>query len=316
MNLPPIPPAELLIDIARQDALPAAGAATFVFAAGMAFGRWNAAFAAAFAMVAGYVAANFQPVEHGEPLTLETTHRLIPWVPDKPTFHSLPKAALVLTLVGLTSRWLGLIAGAILPKRFWWVPSLVVWVPRWAAVLVVGSWVIPQPMLEANAWIKPALGAAMLLMWIAADAPARSGAGDQVAGLLAACFLAASLVFIYAHSKRFMELATALGCGFAGIAAVARVARADTSGAVPAAVGFLPALVLNVRYQTESQVPVAAFWLLALAPLGMLPFLIPRVTRQNRWIVGSLRALAVLLPLAIAAVLALQFEQLPPEEDW
>jgi hypothetical protein len=318
VNLPPIPPAELLIDLARQDVLPAAGAAAFVFAVGMAFGRWSVSLAAAAAIIAAFVLANFQPLEHGESLTWETTHRLLPWKPNKSTFTHLPRAVLLLVAVGLASRWIGLLVGRALKDRLWWLPSLVVWLPRWVAVLVVGAWVAPPQLLEANIWLKPALAAATLLVWIATDGPARSGSGDQTMALVAACFLAGSVVFIYAHSKRFMELATLFGFGFAGIAAVARVSKADTSGAVPAAAGLWPALALNVWFQTQtdSLIPVSAYWLLALAPLGMLPFLHPRLARQNPWLVGTLRALAVLIPLAIAVVMALQFEQLPPEADW
>jgi hypothetical protein len=317
VNLPPIPPAELLVDLARQNALPAAGAAAFIFAAGTAFGRWNAALSAALAIIAAYVAANFQPVEHGEPLAWESTSRLIPWKAEKSTVHQLPRAALALLAVGLVSRWVGLLCGLMLKDRLWWLPSLAVWVLRWAAVLVVGLWVIPPEMRTDRAWLHPAFSAAMLFLWIAADGTARSGAGDQVMTLLAACFLAGSLVFIYAHWQSPMELAIAIGFGLLGIGVVSRVSKAETSGAVPAAVGLWPALVLNVRFQqSESLVPLAAYWLLALAPLGMLLFMIPRVARQNRWLVGSLRAMAVLIPLAIAMYLAVANETLPPVEQW
>lgn len=314
--MPPIPPVELILEVAWQCILPAAGAAAFVYAVFVAFGRWAAALGSAAAIVAAYFAANYLPIIHGETLTLESTHRLIPWVPDRSSFHFIPRAALVLTVTGLASRWLGLVVGLVLPERRWWVANLMVWLPRWIAVLVVGSWVIPQPWLEQHVWIRPALAAVMLGMWVALDGVCRSGWSTLTAGLIAACFLAAGVVFIYAHTKRFMEVSVSMGFAFAGIAAMARSARVDASGAVPAAVGFLPTLLLNVRYQTESQVPVAAFLMLALPPLALLPTLLPREGRRNPWIMIPLRTIVVLAPLVIAVMMAMEYEQLPPEEDW
>lgn len=314
--MPPIPPTELILEVAWQCILPAAGAAAFVYAVFVSFGRWAAALGSAAAIVAAYFALNYQALLHGETLSWETTSRLIPWVPDRSSFHFIPRAALVLTITGLATRWLSLLLGLVLPDRLWWIANLLVWLPRWVAVLVVGTWVIPQPWLDEHAWIRPALAAVMLFSWIALDGLCRSGWSSLMMSLIAACFLAAGVVFIYAHSKRFMEVSVSMGFAFAGIAVVSRSARVDASGAVPAAAGFLPALLLNVRYQTESQVPVAAFLLLAFPPLALLPTLLPREGRRNPWIMIPLRTIVVLAPLVIAVMLAMQNEQLPPEEDW
>jgi hypothetical protein len=63
------------------------------------------------------------------------------------------------------------------------------------------------------------------------------------------------------------------------------------------------------------QVPEAAFWLVALAPAMLLPFLIPAVARnQDRWYVRAMRAILVLAPLVAAAVLASQNETLAFDE--
>ena len=312
MTVPPLPPAGLVLEMVRQDILPAAGGAAFAMAFILCLGRWAGPLGAAVGAIVGYAWANYT----FDLLTWESTHRLIPWKPDRSTWHFLPQASLVLVGVGLASRWLGSLVGCMLPERRWWVANLLVWLPRWIAVLVVGSWLIPTPWVEAHTWLRPALGAAMLFSWIALDGLARSGASGEVSSYLAAIFLAASVLFIYAHSKLFMELAVVLGYVFFGIAAVARSARVDASGAIPAAVGFLPALALNVRFQTESLVPVSAFVLIALAPLALLPFSIPRLARQRRWLVMPLRALLVLLPLVFAVMLTLEYERLPPEEDW
>jgi hypothetical protein len=97
-----------------------------------------------------------------------------------------------------------------------------------------------------------------------------------------------------------------------GIAVAAGIGKCDTSGAIPAAVAFLPGLMFAMRpSMTAHQVPEVAFWLVALAPATLLPFLIPAVTRnQDRWYVRAGRALLVLAPIIAAAVLAAEHETL------
>lgn len=310
--MPPLPPLALVLELLGEYLLPAAGGAALVYAFFLSMGRWAAALGAAAASVVGYAWANFNFTA----LEWDGTFRLIPWNPNAlSTWQFLPKAALILLGVGLASRWLALALGPVIPERRWWVPSLAVWVPRWVAVLIVSRWLIPAPIAEDHAWMKPALASAMLLAWIALDGTARSGASAQTALGLAATFFAAGTVIIYAHSTRFMDVALVLGAAFLGIGIVSRIASADASGALPAAVGFLPGLMLNVRYQTESLVPLASFWLIALAPLAWLPLVIPRVARQNRWLLGAARFALLGIPLAIAVALALKYENLPPPDE-
>ena len=208
MVVPPLPPAGLVLELVRQEVLPAAGGAAFAMAFILCLGRWAGPLGAAAGAIVGYAWANYT----FDLLTWESTHRLIPWKPDRSTWHVLPQASLVLVAVGLASRWLGTVVGCMLPERRWWVKNLLVWLPRWIAVLVVGSWLIPAPWAEAHPWLKPALGAAMLFSWIALDGLARNGSSGEVSFYLAAIFFAASVVFIFAHSKLFMEVAVVLGC--------------------------------------------------------------------------------------------------------
>ena len=120
-----------------------------------------------------------------------------------------------------------------------------------------------------------------------------------------------------------MELAVVIGSALFGIAVASGVvqvrevgAKICASGAVPAAVAFLPGLLLGTRpSHAETKVPAISFWLVALAPLILAPFLIPRVSRQNRWLLLALRAALVMLPLLVAVLLAGQHEKLPYEEE-
>jgi hypothetical protein len=80
---------------------------------------------------------------------------------------------------------------------------------------------------------------------------------------------------------------------------------------------FLPGLVLAGRPSlAENSVPAVSFWLVALAPLALLPFAIPAITRRTGRLTPAIRALLVLAPLVAAAILASQHEQIVFEEEW
>jgi hypothetical protein len=65
-----------------------------------------------------------------------------------------------------------------------------------------------------------------------------------------------------------------------------------------------------------NEVPTIAFWLVTLAPIALLPFLTPFMSRQHAWYIRVLRALLVLAPLIVAVVLAEQHETIAGHKDW
>lgn len=308
--MPPLPPTELVLDSLRLAVLPAAGGAALVMCLFLLLGRWAAALGSAAAVVVGFAWANYTFTA----ANWDETARLVPWKPGQPAWHHLPRAALVLVAVGLVSRWAGLLAGLRVPERRWWVKNLLVWLPRWAAVVVVSGWVIPTQAADWP-WVRPLLTVVMLLAWVALDGIARDGSGPQVAAYQSLIFLAAAAVLIYHHWSGAMEMAVVLACAMFGVAAAAGVVRADTSGSIPASVGFLPALLLNGRVQVDSQVPLVSFWLVGLAPLVLTPFLIPRVARQNRWLLAATRLVLLLIPLVLAVGIAAGHEKLAFEDE-
>jgi hypothetical protein len=316
--MPPLPPTKDIIDTVLGTALPAAAGAALVSCVFQSIGGWAAAVGTAVAVVVGLGWANagwmLYPLE-GE---WGMPGRVIPWsaTRDAPAWHQIPRAAAILLAVGLVSRWVGLLVARRLNERRRWGATLVLWAIRAAVVAVVAPELVPAGWAGELAWLKPALVLTMLLLWVAMDSVARDRAGSEVTGYLAAAFLAAGAVLIYHHTARFMDLALMCGCAAAGVAVSTLPTRADASGAVPLGVVGLPGLMLNGRYLVDSQVPLTSFWLVALAPLALLPFLIPAVSRLPRWVVISLRAAIVLAPLVAAVVLAAQHEQLAFEEEW
>jgi hypothetical protein len=309
----PAPPTQDVVERLYQFALPAAGGAALVVCLFALLGRWAGALGSAAAVVVAFLWANFAPPagswDSGDkPFPWVETGRPIPWKPDaeRPqAWHWLPRAALTLVVVGLFTRWLGLFAARYMPERRWWVVNLLVWLPRIGAAAAVAGWLVADKWsAEYGAWLPYALAAVIVAEWAVLDGIARAGAGGQVALYLTVIFLATSALMLFHHWSTPAEVAIILGCAFFGVAVAAGATRSDASGAVPGGVGFLPPLVLAGRMQQDSPVPLAAFWLVALAPLALLPFLIPRLNRQNGWVARIARLVLILAPVTVALVLA------------
>lgn len=328
--MPPPPPLKDVLEALQQCVLPAAGAAALVLGMFLLGGRWAAALGSAVAVAVAFMCANFAPPK----LTLEdpkpswdNTSRLVLWKPleKSPCEQWLPRAALVLLVVGLLTRWLGMLAGRAIPEKAWWTANLLVWLPRVATVYAVSAWLVLGHAASDTkwSWLRRELAIAMMLAWLVLDSLARGGASAEVCAYLCAIFYAGAAVLLYSHNAKFMELAVVIGSALFGIAVASGVvqvrevgAKICASGAVPAAVAFLPGLLLGTRpSHAETKVPAISFWLVALAPLILAPFLIPRVSRQNRWLPLALRAALVMLPLLVAVLLAGQHEKLPYEEE-
>ena len=207
----PLPPLRLTIDALLQDVLPAAGGGAFIVCLFLAFGRRTAALGSAIAIVFAFIWANFVlekesiDQETGKVLWL-TTHRLIHWKgePDSPGWHRIPIAAVLLTIVGLVSRWIGLLVSRYLPERRWWWANLLVWVPRITAVVVASGWMLTEKDAEAFPQLRITILLAMLLIWIVLDGVARSRESGEVAAYLAMIFYAAGVVLLFGQSSRLL----------------------------------------------------------------------------------------------------------------
>lgn len=334
--MPPLPPQSLVLEQLHHTVLPAAGVAALVVCLFALLGRWSGALGSACGVAAGFVAANYLFLK-----PTWTEGRVLPWkqVTETKPWEWLPRAALVLLLVGLASRWLGLILLRAMPERRWWVANVFVWCPRAAAVFAVCGWLVSERWTAMHPWLPWALRAAVLLNWVVLDSVARTGpellpvpeiydqrrgepagdwtgAGGQVAAYLAVILLAASVVSLYSFWGSPTEASTMLGAAMFGVAVAAGVAKTDASGAIPAAVVFVPVVMLSCKMSTDTTVPVTTFWLLALAPLALSPFLIPRLARHNGWKTRTARALLILIPVAAALVLAGQNATLSFGDEW
>ncbi len=303
MELPPLPPSDDICAALKVTVLPAAGAAAFTCALVLAIDRRLGALASALAILAGLAYANWVELR-------------LPWNPDPAKSVSvawewLPRAVVLLVAVGLGSRWLGLAL-----NRWPWLAILAVWLPRLAATIPVAFWLVPERVREPEPWLLPAFASIAFLDWVILDGLAR--ARDATLPFdLAAMMIAASVVILYSHSARFMDVAAMAGAAFFAIGAVARAARpAEVSGAIPAGVALLPGLLLSTHVSTENLVPRSAYLLVALAPLTLAPWLIPALARRTGPLARIARLAILLLPLILAGILAGRVESLPWEAEW
>jgi hypothetical protein len=104
-------------------------------------------------------------------------------------------------------------------------------------------------------------------------------------------------------------VATILGASLFGIAVAARQ-QADAGTAAPAVAVLLPGLLLTGQNTTFSEVPLTSFLLVALAPLALLPTLLPPFRRWEGIGLRILQLTLILAPLVVAVVLAMQAESL------
>ena len=276
-------------------------------------------------MVVGFAWGNFTFTK----LKWEDTGRLLPWklADDAVGYEYLLRAALLLVAVGLVSRWLGLAASRVLPDRVWWIANVLVWLPRTAAVIAASGWLVIGDAAKEWTILQPQLAVTMLLLWVTLDSLARMGAGAHVAAYQGVILFTGGLIILHAQSLKSGKLAFVLGSAMYGVAvataAIALHAKRpdgtrtpiDASGAVPAGVAFLPGLLFGARpWLTEHTVPPACFWLVALTPLILLPFVLPPLCRKSGWYLPVSRAVLVVIPLVVALVVVRQYAQMAFEE--
>ena len=304
MTVPPPPPLADVLDALQHLMLPAAGASAFVFAAVLLLGRRFGNLGAALAVVAGLLAGNWEKVPMPAVLTASAwTH--------------LPPYTVFLLSVGLVTQLLADAADRFESLKSYRTGFSAAKWPTRAVLLALGAGpVIPADPGFDRTQFYALFVVGSLALWVTFDRLAEVGFPAECAVLMGVTALLAGGVMLYAHSAKFLDMATILGSALLGVAVVAGSAKVDARGAVPAFVGLLPGLLVSGRALTTSEVPAASFVLAAVAPLTLLPWLIPKLSRRTGPWPRVIRLLSVLTPLVVALVLAGRVETLPWEQDW
>lgn len=294
MTFPSPPPLDEVLGAVQHVMLPAAGASAFVFAAVLLLGRRFDTLGAALAVCAGLLAGNWEKVP-------------MPAVPTASAWTHLPLYAAVLLVSGVLTQLLG---DAVARLR------VAKWPTRALVLAFAADAVVPANPGFDRTQFYALFVVGSLALWFTLDRLAGCGDGAEVAMLMGVTALLAGGVMLYAHSAKFLDMATILGSALLGVAVVAGSAKVDARGAIPAFVGLLPGLLVSGRVLTTSEVPAASFVLAAVAPLALVPWLLPRLQRQTGPWPRVIRAASVLVVLVVALVLAGRVESLPWEQDW
>ena len=232
------------------------------------------------------------------------------WGLGERSFQAIAPAAFILTLVGVVTQPLALIA---------WRPRLVtltMWALRVAATVFLAGWLAPE-------WADRLMLAGLIsLQWATLDAVARPLPGRrgnrsaQVVLLQSLVMTLSGVLVLYAHSLRLADFLNMAGAAALGVALAGYAADVDVRGAIPLGAVTLPGVLFITHQTTTSLVPLSAYALAAAAPLGLLPWVAPRLARRDGW-PGVLCRFAVVLGLVAAALMiAGRVETLPWEEEW
>lgn len=309
--MPPLPPVELMLDVGLYALLIPFAVATVV---GLFCGRVlpqigrNAG--GLLAVSTGFLAANYfrQVVE----FRLDPEHA---W-----------------SLVEFCQRAGNALSGATQPggppARFWltWSvlavaigglivqhrrpPGLVAWSIRVAVVLIATLLLVPAGLRSEAPWLWPALAVVLLANWQIVESTSINAPTPWQAAISATLFLASSAVLIHAHSARFSDIATIQAGCWLGIVLVESWQGKQLGGAIPFTTVGLPGLILIAQQSTYSDVPLAAFVVLGVAPLALVPLLrYPQALRPS-WKYALLGWSLVSIPALVAVVLALRYETL------
>jgi hypothetical protein len=273
-----------------QVVLPSLAAAALVLAVFLIGGRkWGAVVGPALAVVAGVAAGNYQ------------REAPLPWLPDQEVWHWLPAAILAALGAGLLAQ---------VPR----VPAVIGWLLRAAAAGLATWLLVPEELRTEAWWVVPAFFAAVLADWAALELAARRAPGGAVPAGLALVCAGAAAVLVHHYSARFADIALMQAGALAGIALVAGLARADCATAMPAGAVLLPGLLLAGYHGMESEIPWVSFALTTLAPLALVPTLLPPLSRLRPVLLRTVQLALLLAPVVVAVALAMKAEPMEFDE--
>jgi hypothetical protein len=291
MLMPPLPPNDLLIPALLRDVLaPLLLAACILFLCAVWRRQWLAQVGAVVALLAGLALGNW-------------LRDMLPWLPEKQSWHWLLFVAVGLMLIGLLMRLHHL--------RL---------VDRWAlcaAGSLAAAWLLmPREIETFPTWVVWIYALTLCVQWLALDALAKAAPGGAVPLGLAVLLFASGTILLYASSGLFCDIAIITAASLAGIARIAWLFRADVSAAAPGGLAVLTGLLFAGNFYLESKVPRTSFLLPALAPLGALLVLPLLLLRESRWRSLAIQLLflaLMLVPATVAVVLAMRAETLSYE---
>lgn len=325
--MPPLPPWEVIRDQLLYLIAPSLVGSLIVLVVVFCW-RWTRPAAIPLAILTGLALSNIPE------------QRLDWWSLD-PSWYSLFPATALCLIVGavtmMVSDWLSKVMSSpeFSPSQRWWPVVVGLGVNSWA-ILAAGLWLAPADLKWGAATIPQPMAGGLLGGVMLSLAALLSIVWNVAAGRFAHLLLgliwggAVCVVLIHAHSLRFTELAIALSCALVGTGIgiylmtrlVPGTCALPHSGSTSIFAGvkdlgnwsgpavFFPALSLGAATNTYSDLPVATFALIGLAPAGLALFLIPLLWPHcsHRRMIWATLVLAI--PGALAVAIAVSTESI------
>jgi hypothetical protein len=280
-----MPPLDFFIEAVRDGVLvPALVAAGFLAVALLLTGRLEAAarIAGLLALPAGFF-AGYAALDAG------------PWRPER-TWHWLPYTALFASAAGATD---------FLPGRWF----MVGWPLRPAVAFLSATLLVPMwpDLLPVRTWWLLGLSAAITGLWFALDVLSRRSPGPLFPLQLLVTILTGSVVILQSGNLGFAQLGGVVAAVLGATTLVAIWKRQEpiARGVVPGFAVLIPALLTEAYLNNFGSVPSASFQLVLFAPLLLCLEAFPRLRKLSMLPRLFLMVGISLVPLALAAVLAL-----------
>ena len=155
-------------------------------------------------------------------------------------------------------------------------------------------------------WYCCGVSAAIFAGWNLLDTLVSRGTGRAEPWLLALVAVAGGMILERSGSGKFAQIAGALAAGLSGHAVVSlrRPSPEFLRGAIPVLTVLIVGLMFTGRIYTFADVPWLSFALVAASPLALWCAQLGAWRDANGWRRGILQSCAVLVPLAVAIVVA------------
>jgi hypothetical protein len=279
--------------------------------------------AAALAVAGGVLAANHfreslpYQFDNNRPLTVDDLGTVLGWSlegkPKPPSQEDgTEQAPTSAPEPRMPDAWywvLGLAGLAMLVEllaRLPFVPSSAAWVARTLVAVLAGRLMTPGDLRAEHPWLPWLLTGAIFFEWALLVSLARRWKDGTVPAVVA-LWCAAAVLLMHVNFLHGMDGVLYFFAAMLGPALVAWKWPGDTGPAVVSAVVAVPGLLVFTYYDNSAadiQVPPVSFLLMGLAPLALMPMLMPFLIRQQRWKHWLPSIILLLIPVIAAVVLA------------
>jgi hypothetical protein len=177
-----------------------------------------------------------------------------------------------------------------------------------AVCIIISIWITPWDLLSSKPWTGFLMAAVIMCNTISLRHVGRTPLGYAVPLMIAVIWGGSAIaVSVLSHSARFADLAMLLSCALGAVGIVNFIARQRATSFYAGPSTFIPGLMLACALNTYSDIPMASYILIALAPACLVVMRIPKLHAGTGFRLFVM-IIALMIPCATAVGLAVQAE--------